>query len=179
MKPTLSSAAKGHEMTRSVSVVVRKSELDNFLFATIGDDRNDVPLSVLSALARLDVDPWLEAAELARLPRETATQRLASSIAALPDRQSAYLEHGTIAARLIALLPRQASPKIPSLGTLLDAGHETKFRAGMFLFAVLMAFMLAAQWIVVGRQPLAPVDSVQAPTSSTVLPQTLPPNSGK
>jgi hypothetical protein len=49
----------------------------------------------------------------------------------------------------------------------------------MFLFAVLMAFMLAAQWIVVGRQPLAPVDSVQAPTSSTVLPQTLPPNSGK
>jgi hypothetical protein len=179
MKPTLSSAAKGHEMTRSVSVVVRKSELDNFLFATIGDDRNDVPLSVLSALARLDVDPWLEAAELARLPRETATQRLASSIAALPDRQSAYLEHGTIAARLIALLPRQANPKIPSLGTLLDAGHETKFRAGMFLFAVLMAFMLAAQWIVVGRQPLAPVDSVQAPTSSTVLPQTLPPNSGK
>jgi len=67
-----------------------------------------MPLSVLSALARLDIDPWLEAAELARLPRETATQRLASSIAALPEGPSAHLEHGTIAARLIALLPRQA-----------------------------------------------------------------------
>ena len=166
-------------MTRSVSVVVRKSEFDDFLFATIGDDRNDTPLSVLSALARLDVDPWLEAAELARLPRENATQRLASSIAALPDRPSVYLEHGTIAARLIALLPRQVSPKISSLGTLLDAGDETKFLAGMFLFAVLIAFLLAAQWIAMGHQPLAPVDSVQAPTSSTVLPQTLPPNSGK
>jgi heme oxygenase len=31
-------------------------------------------VSVLSALARLDVDPWLEAAKLAQLPGETATQ---------------------------------------------------------------------------------------------------------
>jgi hypothetical protein len=179
MKPTLISVAKGHETPRSVSVVVRGSEFDNFLFATIRDDRNDMPLSVLSALARLDIDPWLEAAELARLPRETATQRLASSIAALPDRSSAYLEHGTIAARLITLLPRQASSKIPSLGTLLDAGDATKFRAGIFLFAALMAFTLAAQWIAVGRLPPTQVDSVQAPISSTVLPQTLPPHSGK
>src|SRR5271155_373945 len=94
-------------MTRS-SLSVLGSEFDDFLFAPIGDDRNDMPLSVLSALARLDIDPWLEAAELARLPRETATQRLASSIAALPEGPSAHLEHGTIAARLIALLPRQA-----------------------------------------------------------------------
>jgi hypothetical protein len=33
-----------------------------------------MPLSVLSALARLDVDPWQEAAKLARLLEETATQ---------------------------------------------------------------------------------------------------------
>jgi hypothetical protein len=179
MKPTLISVAKGHGTTRSASVVVLGSEFDNFLFATIGDDRNDMPLSVLSALARLDVDPWLEAAELAQLPRETATQRLASSIAALPHGPSPYLEHGTIAARLIALLPRQPSSKIPSPGTLLDAGDATKFRAGIFMYAILIAFILAAQWIAVGRQPLAQVDSVQAPTSSKVLPQMLPPNSGK
>jgi hypothetical protein len=179
MKPTLISVAKGHETTRSASVVVLASEFDNFLFATIGDDRNEMPLSVLSAPARLDVDPWLEAAKLARLPRETATQRLASSIAALPNALSAHLDPGTIAARLIALLPRQASSKIPSPGTLLDAGDATKFRTGIFMYAVFIAFILAAQWIAVGRQPLAQVDSVQAPTSSTVLPQTLPPNSGK
>jgi hypothetical protein len=71
-------------MTRSASFSVLGSEFDDFLFAPIGDDRNDMPLSVLSALARLDIDPWLEAAELARLPQETGVQRLALSIAALP-----------------------------------------------------------------------------------------------
>jgi hypothetical protein len=37
------------------------SEYDDFLFASMGEDRNGLPLSVLSALARLDVDPWEEA----------------------------------------------------------------------------------------------------------------------
>ena len=31
-------------------------------------------LSVLSALARLDIDPWQEAVQLAALPEETATR---------------------------------------------------------------------------------------------------------
>ena len=178
MKPTRISAAKGHETTRSASVVVRASEFDNFLFATIGEDRNEMPLSVLSALARLDIDPWQEAAELARVPAETATQRLALSIAALPDGPSAHLDPGMIAARLIALLPSRTRSNIP-LRERLDTGDVAKLRAGIFLYAVFMAFILAAQWIAVGRRPPARVDRVQAPTSSTVLPQTLPPDSGK
>src|ERR1700751_4445600 len=89
------------EMTRSASFSVLASEFDDFLFAPIGEDRNGMLLSVLSALARLDVDPWQEAAELARLPGETGTQRLASLIAALPDRPSPHLDPGTIAARLV------------------------------------------------------------------------------
>ena len=99
------------EMTRSASVSLLGSEFDDFLFAPIGEDRNGMLLSVLSALARLDVDPWQEAAKLARLPWETATQSLASLIAALPDGPSAHLDPGTIAARLIALLPRRASTR--------------------------------------------------------------------
>ena len=55
-------------MAPTPSISVLGSEFDDFLFAPIGDDRNDMPLSVLSALARLDVDPWEEAAELARWP---------------------------------------------------------------------------------------------------------------
>jgi hypothetical protein len=82
------------EMTRSASVSRLASEFDNFLFAPIGEDRNEVPLSVLSALARLDVDPWHEAANLARLPKETATQRLASLIAGLPDASWRDLDTG-------------------------------------------------------------------------------------
>jgi hypothetical protein len=165
------------EMTRSASFSVLASEFDDFLFAPIGDDRNDMPLSVLSALARLDIDPWLEAAELARLPRETATQRLASSIAALPPGSTAHLEHGTIAARLIALLPHQASSNIRSRDTLLDAGGVTKLRAGMGMFAVFIVFMSIAQWLVASGQPQARVDTTHAPASRAVSQEMPPPNS--
>ena len=117
------------EMTRSVSISYLGSEFDDFLFAPIGEERNGMLLSVLSALARLDVDPWQEAAKLARLPGETAIQRLASLIAGLPDGPSMHLDPGTIAARLIALLPRRASSNIPSHETLLGAGAVANSRA--------------------------------------------------
>ena len=78
-------------------------EFDDFLFAPIGEEPNGMSLSVVSALARSNVDPWQEAARLARLPVQAATQRLTSLIAALPGRQ---IDGGAIAARLIALLPR-------------------------------------------------------------------------
>jgi hypothetical protein len=165
-------------MTRSASISVLGSEFDAFLFSPIHEDRNDTPVSVLSALARLNVDPWQEAAELARLPRETATQRLASSIAALPDRPSAHLEHETIAARLIALLPRQASSEIRPGETSENDGDTTKFRTGIYMSIVLMTFMLVAQWVVASRQP-AQVGNADASASSAAFPRMPPPTSGR
>ena len=94
------------EMKRTGSVFSLGSEFDDFLLAPIGDDNNGMQLSVLSALARLDVDPWEEAAALARLPRAAAASKLASRIAALPAGPSARPDPRTIAARLIPLLPR-------------------------------------------------------------------------
>ena len=82
------------EMTHSVSASHLGSEFDDFLFAPIGEDRNGMLLSVLSALARLDLDPWQEAAKLAGLPGETAIQRLASLIAGLPDGPSMHQDPG-------------------------------------------------------------------------------------
>jgi hypothetical protein len=52
------------EMARCTSISPLGSEFDNFLFAPIGNDRNGMVLSVVSALAQLDVDPWQEADEL-------------------------------------------------------------------------------------------------------------------
>ena len=73
-------------MTRSVRVSALGSEFDNFLFAPIAEEGNGMMLSVISALARLNLDPWQEANNLAGLPGETATKRLASLlIAALPE----------------------------------------------------------------------------------------------
>jgi hypothetical protein len=167
------------QVTGSASVSVVRSEFNVFLFARIGADRNGTPLSVLSALARLNIDPWQEAAELARLPREAATQRLASSIEALADGPSAHPEHETLAARLIALLPRYASSQGPSRGALPDAGDIAKFRAGMGMCAILIIVMMGAQWIVASLQTPVQPDNTETPTSSTVMPQLPPPNSSQ
>ena len=132
-----------------------------------------MPLSVLSALARLDIDPWQEADKLARLPRETATQRLASLIAALPEGPSAHLDPGAIAARLIALLPRRARSNIPSRETLLSVSAVTNLRAIIyliFIYVILASFMLGAEWIAASRQPPARVDRAHVTVSSEVFP---------
>ena len=66
-------------MMRAASTPYLGSQFDDFLFAPIGEEENGMLLSVVSALARLDLDPWQEAASLTGLPVGTATQRLARS----------------------------------------------------------------------------------------------------
>jgi hypothetical protein len=48
-------------MTLSARFSLLHSDLNDFLFATVGDEPNGMPLSVISALTRLAVDPWEEA----------------------------------------------------------------------------------------------------------------------
>jgi len=166
------------EMTRIASVSLG-SEFNAFLFAPIREDRNGMPLSVLSALARLDVDPWQEAAALARMPGETATQRLAAMIAALPDEPSALPAPGTIAPRLIALLPRRAGSNIGSSEALLDAHSVINARAIIYVTFIFMYFLLLAQGIMASRQPQAQVENAHAPAPTTVVPKVPPPSSGQ
>lgn len=164
-------------MTRSVSASLLGPEFDDFLFAPLGEERNGMPLSVLSALARLEVDPWQEAAKLARLPGATATERLASLIASLPDEPSTHRDPGTIAARLVALLPRCASSSNTApLKTLLGAGAAA--HSLTVIYVMLMVLALGIQWFVVSRQLPAPVDKTHSPISGTISPRTPPPAAG-
>ena len=101
-------------MTPATSVSFFRSEFDDFLYASIGADRNDNPLSVLSALTRLNLDPWQEAAELAELPKGIAAARLETLIARLPGGRWREADLGAIADRLIALLPSLPSTAGPS-----------------------------------------------------------------
>jgi hypothetical protein len=155
-------------MKRSTSASLQRSEFDNFLFAPIGDERNGMLLSVISALARLDLDPWLEAASLARMPGEAATERMTSLISALPDRTSAHRDPEAIAARLIALLPRPGASSAGRPEPLVARGAATRTR--VVIFAILMTFLLTTQFLTRSRQPPAQGDSVRAPASSTVSP---------
>src|SRR5580704_9798265 len=102
------------ELIHAAPVSTLAAEFDDFLFASIGEERNGMLLSVVSALARLNIDPWQEAANLAQLARTTATRRLAALIATLPDSPTTHLEPRENAAQLIAHLPGRVGLTIPS-----------------------------------------------------------------
>jgi hypothetical protein len=103
-------------VTPGASVSFFRPEFDDFLYAPIGADMKEMPLSVLSALSRLDLDPWKEAAQLSELPTDTAAERLVTLIARLPRGRWAQADVGAIADRLIALLPRLSSSSEPLAG---------------------------------------------------------------
>jgi len=90
------------------------SEFNEFLFAFVGEERSGQQLTVLSALARLGLDPWGEAARLSELPKEAATQALAAAIAALPEGDWKVSDSRSIAVRLLDCLPRRGSPSAKS-----------------------------------------------------------------
>lgn len=93
-------------MTSTRSVFGANPEFDDFLFAPIGDTADQMPLSVLSALTRLNLDPWGEASELSKLPQDRAIRRLAELIALLPALPSGKIDSAVAATRLVMLLPR-------------------------------------------------------------------------
>jgi hypothetical protein len=123
-------------------------------------------LSVMSALARLDLDPWSEAADLAGMPRKSAIDRMASVISAQPGRTSAHLDPEAIAVRVIALLPREGSSRAKPLAPRPAAGVARDFR--FIIFVALMAFLLSTQFLMRTRQPPAEAGGAHAPASNAV-----------
>ena len=119
------------------------SEFNEFLFAAIGEQENETPVSVLSALARLDVDPWQEAARLAQLPRNQAIQGLGSMIGGVPGGRWKASDSNMIAARLVELLP---PPKIYNVSV--RNRHIVLSLAVMWLmFAVVLgAILVETHW---------------------------------
>src|SRR5260370_41763482 len=86
-------------------------EFDGFLFASVGEEVDGVPLSVLSALSQLGLDPRDEAARLAHLTKEAAADQLARMIARLSDRRWSVSEAQRIASGLIERLPTRNAAK--------------------------------------------------------------------
>src|ERR1051326_7517201 len=89
-----------------------QSQYDAFLFASLGDTDKMTP-SVLSVLAREDVDPWQEAARLAELSPEQAINSLASKIWKSNSERWSPSEASILALRLIELLPSPTPAPFP------------------------------------------------------------------
>jgi hypothetical protein len=120
------------------------TDLDTFLYASIGQDKNGVPLSMLSVFARRDMDPWEEAAKLCQLSRASAVSELSAmlDVGAGALNSLASNDQALLAARLVALLPvRDNSPRalpVPHISTLLN-----KHNAGIiYFFAILLLYLV-------------------------------------
>ena len=86
-----------------------RPDLDKFLFAEVEDEIDRMPLSVISALTRLGLDPWEEAGRLSSLRYGEAVEQLARLIAELPGNHRRLGETREIAGGLVRLLPKPNS----------------------------------------------------------------------
>jgi hypothetical protein len=77
-----------------------------FLGATVGEDMRETKVTVMSMLARLDIDPWLEAAKLAAMPGSSARRRLDAVIARFTDVETPASGRGKVVSGLLDLLPK-------------------------------------------------------------------------
>jgi hypothetical protein len=156
------------------------AEFDDFLFATIAEDRNGLPLSVVSLLGRMDLDPWQEAAVLAALPAEAAAQRLTSLLGRVPDSTLQQPDPGTTVARLVALLPRRPGPNTHPLQASTSDAATTRARTmwNRIFLASYLIVMLVSQFVVARFGPTR-ADAAHTPASVTAPSQTPPPASVK
>lgn len=99
---------------RSDIFVLDRSNLNTFLFSSVGIEPNGMTLSVLSLFARIGCDPWREAGRLAGMPQTAACANLAQIIASLPMSLWSLSDATAIAARLVPLLPTQISESAPT-----------------------------------------------------------------
>lgn len=113
------------------------SDLGAFLFASVRDDGLGTPLSVLSALARLGLDPWAEAGRLAALPRETAAAALAANLRRLPGRDLGMRDVAPIADRLVTLLP-EIGPQLPVRDGPIAAPHDDRTTSWLILVGLVI-----------------------------------------
>lgn len=80
------------------------SGFEPFLFAPLWQEANGSVLSVLSALARLGMDPWKQAALLAQKPPKEAAAALIAMLERLPDAAQAASTRTELAERAVCLL---------------------------------------------------------------------------
>jgi hypothetical protein len=149
-----------------------RTDLNDFLFAPIADDANGMPLTMLTALARTGADPWAEAAALAALSRETATQKVVSLLAKVPNGPAPGADTLTLAARLVALLhsaarqpapPVDAAPSVEAAAPVDPARPRTGSgrRAIYYLLALLL---IGALWMQ-SRQNVPPFVDTSVPAT--------------
>ena len=120
------------------------SDYDAFLFAELGEDRTGAAVTVLSALARLDLEPWTEARELAHLAREDAQVRLTKHFESITDIPALALASEGRAAKLVSFLPKREPLRASKS---LEAGTDNSPRISISWTTMAIVGVVVLTWI--------------------------------
>jgi hypothetical protein len=163
---------RGRAAASAPIFALQSSGLGNFLYAPIGEEENGMVVTALSALARIGVDPWQEAACLTRLPADEATDRMTTVIAGLSNGRWAKSDAGAIAARLIALLPAPAVSRTPSAAPR-HGNRSLSYRIAIVAFFVMLNI---AVFVVFRGHETSPFNGFGngATSAATTLPDVAP-----
>jgi len=150
---------------------------DEFLFAVIREETNGTPLSVISALSRLGLEPWQEAARLAALPAAAAAEALTALLGRLPlgGATSELADRSNLVAGLIELLPKPGILRSPEVtpGRVLEVPNLLRGvfvllrdpRRVLWLLCAVLAAAVILTWAL----------SSSAPASEDLAPPPVPP----
>jgi hypothetical protein len=145
---------------------------DDFLFAPVCEDANGMRLSVLSALARMNVDPREEAGRLAAMPKAIAEKTLLLALDRVSGRSWKSSESAAIAARLVQLLPQPGQAAALAAPKTADAATAAaKGRARMTSYWwVWLGFWMAMSLMVPHHQENATNAGVVTSTPGATIP---------
>jgi hypothetical protein len=133
-------------------------EFDVFLFSPIRVEENGMTLSVISAYARLGIDPWAEAGRLTALPKRAAAAAIVAVVARLSGERQDDPELGE---RLAGLLPQSAVPGSPVKTAKTRKGmswHTILLWAALWMLITLLGFTLNS-WSHSSDAPTAEISS--------------------
>ncbi len=132
-------------MAVSMTELSRDPIYESFLAAPVGEDRTGTNVSVLSMLARLDIDPWVEAADLAKMPETRARHRLEALLVRFTDVPAIVTDRSTLAQSLLDFLP--VDGKTARQSTHAPDGSSIKSPNGKMIFWI-FATLLFVGWMV-------------------------------
>jgi hypothetical protein len=146
-----------------------RPDLNKFLFAAVGEERNGIPLSMMSALAQLDLDPWEEAGRLSNLAKQEAIERLTGLILRLPGLRRPSSEAQQIAAELVDALPMHKGEAGPAQEVRRTAPRNIASGKAFWLIclavaAIAFSLMLSQRDVPVSDQ--RPQPAIETPANS-------------
>jgi hypothetical protein len=151
---------------------VSVADFERFVYADVADEPNGMPLTVISALSRAGLDPWIEARRLSQLSTLSAVAGLAKTLRTLPAVQSTRTDVNMIATRLVELLPQSVSAvkgplRIGVAATSLPLPNKAALVVMGFVFALSVTLLLAPR----AADPIAPASWLSEKPAGTIKAQ--------